>query len=277
MLTAVGVLVGAVTVLLAVVCLFQRRMIYFPQREAVPAAATALPGAEDIAFETADGLRLSGWFAKPATTTGGTVIVFNGNAGDRSHRAPLGAALLRSGLSVMLFDYRGYGRNLGAPSETGLVTDAHAARAYVVSRGDVDPDRLIYFGESLGSAVAVALAVEHAPRAVVLRSPFTSLTDVGRLHYPFLPVGLFLQDRFDTLGRIGDLECPVLVLAGDRDSVVPAEQSRRIYNAVQGVKRFVLIPGADHNDFDLVAGQRLVAEVTQFLQETLGGSVGWSR
>ncbi len=274
MLTAVGVLAGAVAVVLTIVWLFQRRMIYFPLRQAVPAAATAFPGAEDIAFETADGLRLSGWFANPAKTTGGTVIVFNGNAGDRSHRAPLGAALLQSGLSVMLFDYRGYGRNPGAPSENGLVTDARAARAYVASRSDVDPDRVIYFGESLGSAVAVALAVEHAPRALVLRSPFTSLTDMGRLHYPFLPVGLLLQDRFDTLGRISDLKIPVLVLAGDRDTIIPAEQSRQISEAVPGVKRFVLIPGADHNDFDLLAGQRLVAEVTQFLQETLGDSVG---
>ncbi len=138
----------------------------------------------------------------------------------------------------------------------------------------MDPDRLLYFGESLGSAVAVALAVEHAPRALVLRSPFTSLTDMGRLHYPFLPVGLLLQDRFDTLGRISDLKIPVLVLAGDRDTIIPAEQSRQISEAVPGVKRFVLIPGADHNDFDLLAGQRLLAEVTQFLQETLGDSVG---
>jgi len=188
MLTPLLTLVATIAVLLAaVVWLCQRRLIYFPRSQDVPPVASVLLGAEEISFDTPDGLRLSGWFApSTATVAGATVLVFNGNAGDRSFRAPLAAALNQAGLSVLLFDYRGYGRNPGSPSEKGLVTDARTARAYAAARDKVDAGRLVYFGESLGAAVAVALALEHPPAALVLRSPFTSLTDMGR---QVLPIG----------------------------------------------------------------------------------------
>jgi fermentation-respiration switch protein FrsA (DUF1100 family) len=269
MLTTIWVIAGAVAVVLALGWLLQRRLIYFPLPQDVPPVATTLPGAEDVAFATADGLRLRGWFAPPATSSGATVLVFNGNAGDRSFRAPLAAALRRAGLAVLLFDYRGYGRNPGRPSEKGLMADARAARRYVGSRDDVEPSRVVYLGESLGAAVAVALAVERPPAALVLRSPFTSLADVGRRHYPFLPSGLLRRDRFDALAQLRRLGGPVLVIAGERDRLVPPAQSRRLYEAAPGAKRFVLLPGADHNDVELLAGRQLIEEVTQFLRESL--------
>src|SRR6266567_3060988 len=270
MLTPLLTLVATVAVLLAAVWLCQRRLIYFPGSQDVPPVDSILPGAEDISFDTPDGLRLSGWFAPPtATVARAAVLVFNGNAGDRSFRAPLAAALNQAALLVLLFDYRGYGRNPGRPSEKGLVTDARAARAYVVSRGEVDAGRLVYFGESLGAAVALALALEHPPAAMVLRSPFTSLTDMGRLYYPWLPTNLLLRDRFDSLRQIGHLTCPVLIIAGDQDRIVPQDQSRRLFDAVQKPKRFVLIRGANHNDFELLAGGQLLDEVTRFVGDVL--------
>ena len=268
MLSAVVFLAGAVTIALALVWVLQRRMIYFPLPQGIPHAASALERAEDVTFEPADGLRLHGWFASPAQSNGATVLIFNGNAGDRSSRAALAAALTRAGFSVLLFDYRGYGRNPGQPTEPGLVADARAARQYVSSRADVDPARLVYFGESLGAAVAVALAAEQPPPALVLRSPFTSLADMARLQFPFLPTFL-LRDRFESLNQIGRVDCPLLVITGDRDSVVPPAQSRRLYEAASGLKRFVLIAGADHNDYELLAGQQLITEVTQFLEQVL--------
>src|SRR5262249_9324788 len=153
----------------------------------------------------------------------------------------------------------------GTPSETGLLEDARAARTYVTSRPDVRSDHLVYFGESLGAAVAVSLALDHPPAALILRSPFTSLEDMARLHYPLLPSGPLLRDRFDSIGRIPRVRCPVLVLAGERDSIVPPEQSRRLYESVSGDKRLVLIAGADHNDFDLLAGRRMMDEIARFL------------
>jgi uncharacterized protein len=262
---ALWVLVAASVLVLAVIWLFQRRLIYFPLNEPVPPAASVLPTAEEVSFQTEDGLPLRGWFVPALGASRFTVLVFNGNAGDRSYRAPLGAGLARQGLSVLLFDYRGYGGNPGNPSERGLISDARAARAYLDSRADVDAEKIAYFGESLGAAVAVTLAVERAPVALLLRSPFTSLSDMGRLHYPFLPSGPLLRDRFDSIGRIGQVACPILIVAGERDQIVPPEQSRRLYDAISTPGRLVVLRGADHNDFELLAGERLIDEIVRVL------------
>jgi uncharacterized protein len=266
MLVGVSALLALVLVVIALAWLFQRRLIYLAEPGKVPAVATILRSGEDVAFETADGLRLRAWFVPAGGQSQATVLVLNGNAGNRAARAPLAAELSRAGLSVLLLDYRGYGGNPGSPSEPGLLADARAAQAYLTARGDVDPARLVYFGESLGAAVAVQLAVERPPMALVLRSPFTSLADVARLHYPFLPVRLLLKDRYPTIGQVGGLRCPVLVLAGARDGIVPPEQSRRLAEAIPERKRFVLIPGADHNSFELLAGQRMIGEVVRFVR-----------
>ncbi len=268
MVVGVSVLLAMVLVVIALAWLFQRRLIYLAEPGRAPAVATVLPAGEDVAFDTADGLRLRGWFVPAATgKSQATVLVLNGNAGNRAARAPLAAELSRAGLSVLLLDYRGYGGNPGSPSERGLLADARAARAYLATRGDVDPARLVYFGESLGAAVAVQLAAERPPMALVRRSPFTSLADVGRVHYPFLPVRLLLKDRYASIEQVGRLRCPVLVVAGERDGIVPWEQSRRLAAAIPERKRFVLVPGADHNSLELLAGQRLIGEVVRFMAE----------
>lgn len=258
-----SVVLGLVLAVL-VLWVFQRRLIYLPARGPVPAASAVLRGTEEVTLETEDGLELEAWFLPAGPRT---VLVFNGNAGNRAGREPLAAALAGRGFSVLLFDYRGYGENPGRPNEEGLVLDARAALAYLEGRPDVGP--IAYFGESLGAAVAVGLAVEDPPQALVLRSPFTSLADVGRIHYPYLPVSLLLWDRFPTLERIVRLETPVLVVAGERDGIVPPGQSRQVFEAAPGPKRFVEIPGADHNDPDLFVGDLLLDEVQRFLEEHL--------
>ncbi|HZD02156.1 MAG TPA: alpha/beta hydrolase [Actinomycetes bacterium] len=268
-------MLAVVLVVIALAWLLQRRLIYLPDRGAVPPAPTILPSGQDVAFDSADGLRLAGWFVPAATRRSrATVLVLGGNAGNRAARAPLAAELSRAGLAVLVLDYRGYGGNPGTPTEQGLLADARAARAYLAGRGDVDPARLVYFGESLGAAVAVRLAVERPPMALVLRSPFASLADVGRVHYPFLPVRLLLRDRYASIEQVGGLRCPVLVIAGDRDGIVPAEQSRRLAEAIPGPKRFVLIPGADHNDLELLAGRRLIGEAVRFVDEAAASEAG---
>jgi fermentation-respiration switch protein FrsA (DUF1100 family) len=261
-----GTLTLLVGLALGLLWTLQRRLIYFPLLQDLPPVRTSLPGAEEVGFQTSDGVRLGGWFLAGGRARGPAVLVFNGNAGDRSYRAPLAAALAQRGWSVLLFDYRGYAGNPGSPSEAGLLADAHAARAYLAGRAEVDPARIAYFGESLGAAVAVALAVEAPPAALVLRSPFTSLADMGRRHYPWLPlVDRLLRDRFPSIDQIARLRCPVLVITGGRDTIVPPEQSRRLYAAAPEPKRFVLIPGADHNDAALLAGPALLDEVAGFL------------
>jgi fermentation-respiration switch protein FrsA (DUF1100 family) len=275
------VVVAVLAALLGLLWLFQRRLLYFPTQGPVPPAASVLPGAEDVTFETSDGLRLAGWFVPappgdPAERAGRArpaVLVCNANAGDRSMRAPLAAALARMGLAVLLFDYRGYGGNPGHPTEEGLAADARAALGYLEGRPEVDPERVIYFGESLGAAVALRLAIERPPAALVLRSPFASLAEVGRRHYPVLPVSLLLRDRYDSAALAGRLDAPLLVVAGGRDQIIPAGHSRRLFDAAPQPKRLVVLDGADHNDDELLAGPRLLAELRAFL-DGVGGLRG---
>jgi fermentation-respiration switch protein FrsA (DUF1100 family) len=219
-----------------------------------------------VTFQTIDGLGLSGWFFAASGPSRVTVLVFNGNAGNRAHRGRLAASLHRHGLQVLLVDYRGYGGNPGTPSENGLAVDSRAAHAYLTGRADVDPSRLVYFGESLGTAVAIALAVEQPPAALVLRSPFTSMSDLGQYHYPFLPVRLLLRDRFSAIDRIRQIHVPLLVVAGGHDRIVPIENSRRLYDAAIAPKTLLVLPDADHNDDELLAGDEMIEAIVRFLQ-----------
>lgn len=264
MRAVVGVLSAAVFAL-AMIWLLQRRLIYFPYRQVATPASTGLHQVDEATFTTEDGLALHGWFAGAKRTPRFTVLAFNGNAGNRGMRASLAAALADQGIATFLFDYRGFGDNRGSPSETGLVRDARAARAYLTSRPDVDSSRLVYFGESLGAAVAVRLASEAPPVALILRSPFTSLADIGRHHYPFLPVRLLLRDRYPSIDLIGAVSAPVMVIAGDRDTVIPTEQSRRLYAAAAEPKSLLIIEGTDHNDDELFSGPRMIQGILAFL------------
>jgi fermentation-respiration switch protein FrsA (DUF1100 family) len=280
-----------VIALLVFLWAMQRRLMYFPLGAVLEPAEAGATHVERLTFPTSDGLTLHGWFfpapapvstsapasaATSASTSGTappspsrfTIVVFNGNAGNRSYRAPLASALQARGHAVLLFDYRGYGGNPGSPTESGLTEDARAARAYVVGRPGVDRERVAYFGESLGTGVAVTLAAEHPPAALVLRSPFTSMVDVGRMHYPIFPVRSLLRDRYDSSGRIARIASPLLVIAGDRDSVIPVEQSRQLYDAAASASRkeLLIVRGADHNDASLLDGDEMIAAVDAFLQ-----------
>ena len=262
------VLGAILLILLAVIWTQQRTLIYFPFGHVPDPSAMGLKGATPVTFLTADGLTLNGWFITQTPAPRSTIIVFNGNAGNRAMRVPLANALASQGLAVLLFDYRGYGGNPGSPTEAGLKEDARAALKHVLGRNDVDPKRLVYFGESLGSAVATELALEHPPAALILRSPFTSLVDIGRFHYTYLPVAWLLRDRFDTRERIGRIHVPLLVIAGDRDRIVPVSQSRRLYDAANEPKSLLIVPDADHNDPVLLAGRDMLAAILLLLSKT---------
>ena len=244
--------------------LLQRRLIYFPSAD-VPDVAVVLPGAEEVAFRTEDGLVLAGWFIPPSGSEDlFTVLVFSGNGGNRGDRSGLATALASLGHGVMLFDYRGYGGNPGNPSETGLHTDGLGAVQYLSTRADVDAERIVYFGESLGAAVAIATSGTQPPAGLILRSPFTSLAEVAAVHYPAILSSL-LWDAFPNSERIGRIQVPILVLAGSADRTIPIDQSRRVHDAANEPKRFVAIDGADHNDRSLSFGSPMIDEVESFL------------
>lgn len=266
-MSRVALLLVFILGLLTTVWVTQRWLIYFPTAALPAPAAVGLPKATEVSFQTADGLTLRAWFV-PADRPGRVTVLFlSGNGGNRAMRAPFAAAMAARGIATLLLDYRGYGGNPGRPSESGLADDARAARAYLAQRADVDPARIVYFGESLGTGVAVRLATEQPPLALLLRSPYTSLVDIGRRHYPYLPVSLLLTDRFESLDRIGRVSCPVLVIAGTRDGIVPADQSERLFEGVNSAsKKLMMIDGADHNDYELLAGPALIDAVVAFVE-----------
>ncbi|MEU6041212.1 alpha/beta fold hydrolase [Actinomadura sp. NPDC047616] len=248
----------------------QRRLIYFPDPVAPVLPRVTLPSAREVAFRTEDGLRLAAWFvpaegAEDAADVP-TVLVAPGNAGNRAVRASLAAALSARGLAVLLVDYRGYGGNPGSPSETGLYRDIRAAHRYLTADMKVPRTRLIYYGESLGAAVVTRLAVTDPPAGLLLRSPFTELADVGRAHYPFLPVRALLKDRYPVAEQVASIRTPTVVVYGTADSIVPPEQSREVARRAAGPVRVVAVPGADHNDLVLLDGPELVAAVAELAQ-----------
>jgi fermentation-respiration switch protein FrsA (DUF1100 family) len=261
----------AVLVVLAILALvvtlawaFQRRLIYLPFPASVPPVAELLDGGRDVRLETADGLELGAWFVPAAKPHRGVaVLVANGNAGNRSLRAPLAASLASEGLAVLLFDYRGYGGNPGRPTEAGLARDIRAAYSTLSGESGLPSERLLYYGESLGAAVVTELATEYPPVGLVLRSPFTDLASVGRIHYPFLPVRTLLRDRFSVVDHLANVPVPTTVVYGSRDGIVPPEQSRAVAEAAPGPTRIVEVKGADHNDPALLDGQQLIAAVVE--------------
>ncbi len=260
-----ALLIGTVVVLLSTL---QRQLIYFPDASQVPPAGEVIPGAQDVTLHTADGLDLGAWFvpAAPRRDTEMAVLVAPGNGGNRAGRAGLARELRQRGLSVLLLDYRGYGGNPGRPDEAGLAADADAAVDALANLG-YPPHRVIYLGESLGAGVVAALQTRRPPAAMLLRSPFTELADVGAHHYPWLPVRLLLRDRFPVVEQLADSAVPVTVVYGDRDSVVPARLSARVADAAPALFDEVVFTGADHND-PVMFGPRVADEVARLARGT---------
>ena len=235
--------IAAYGVMVLVLYAAQRGLIYFPSTMTPGPPAT---GVTEVQYRTDDGLDLSGWYA-PSSACRATIVYFQGNAGHYGDRLPKVGFLLNEGYGVLLVGYRGYGGNAGRPSETGLYADGRAAIAWLTAQ--VDPaERIVLYGESLGSGVASMMAAENDVSAVVLEAPFTSVTDVARTRFPIFPVDLLLRDRFDSLSRIADVDAPLLVIHGRRDGTVPFRFGQRLFDAAHHPKRATWFDDAGHND-----------------------------
>lgn len=262
------VVLGAVgLVLIGLLWLGQRRLVFFPS-PVVPSVPPA--GVRAVPLTTADGLALEAWLvpgsvAQQDDDRSNLVVVFPGNGGNRVGRLPLARELARRGLDVLLVDYRGYGGNPGRPSSAGLALDARAVRDWIDVRRPASAS-LTYLGESLGAAVAIELASEHPPDTLVLRSPFASLADIARHHYPVVPQVL-LRDSWPSVDTIARVDVPTLVVAGTADRIVPVEQSRRVAAAAGGQVQLVLVEGAHHNDPALAHGEPFVDALSMFLDD----------
>ena len=249
-----------------------RRFIFYPDPVIVTTPdAYGLPF-DDLTIETSDGISVHGWFIPaaaertPAGAPPFTFLMLHGNAGNISHRIDW-AKLYRDrlGVSVLLLDYRGYGKSEGEPSEKGTYLDGEAAVAALSERDDVDASRIVLVGHSLGSAVATELALRHPPAALVLESPFTSVAEMAKSIIPFLPVGIFLSTRYETREKIANLACPLLVMHGEHDEVIPFEQGIRVYEAAPEPKTFFRIRDAGHNDTYIAGGEPYIQAYVRFL------------
>jgi fermentation-respiration switch protein FrsA (DUF1100 family) len=203
---------------------------------------------EDCWFTAEDGVRLHAWYL-PHRDSRAALLHIHGNAGNLSHRAGIASLLhQRCGASVMIFDYRGYGRSEGTPTILGLLRDARAARAHLADHERVEEKKVVLLGESLGGAIAVDLAATDGARGLILESTFSSLRDVAGVHYPELLVSVLVADKLNSAARIADYHGPLLQVHGDADQTIPLESGRRLFAAASEPKSLHVLPRHDHND-----------------------------
>ena len=241
----IGLCVYAIFILILAVK--QRDYLYNPSHERPNPTQSGLAKMQVVTYQTTDGLELKAWY-QAATVKKPTIIYFHGNAGHLGQRAGRVRPLIEAGYGVLLTSYRGYSGNPGKPSEQGLYNDARAATEYLIDQG-VAPQCLILYGESLGSGVAVQIATEYPVGGLVLISPYTSITDVAKTHYPWAPVSYILRDQFNSLAKINKINVPVYIVHGTEDKVVPTKLGQRLFDSANTPKEFKLFEGINHSDF----------------------------
>jgi hypothetical protein len=220
---------------------------------------------EDIHFPSNHRLKLHGWFL-PGGPPNRTLIYFHGNAGNVGDRLDQLKLLHGIGMNIFIFDYRGYGISEGELSFDGVTDDSVAAYHYVLSRDDVDPNHIILYGESLGAAMAVHVALQEKHTGLILESPFTSIIDMRSYAYPFLPQGL-APDIYRSIDLIRHIHEPLLILHGDADTVVPFAMGKSLYEEAPPPKRFVPFAGAGHAELHVVATEKYLQAIETFLSE----------
>ena len=262
MLTAFLLLLGLYGAFVVALYVFQRGMMYVPDRNRPDPVASGASDMAAVEVRTEDGLSLTGWY-KPAAPGRRTLVYFHGNAGNIGDRGGKVRPFLDAGLGVLLAGYRGYGGNPGSPSEDGFYADARAWLGHLDSIGVVAADIVLY-GESLGTGVAVQMAHERAKAgravaAVVLEAPFSSMGAAAQIHYPYVPAYWLVRDKFDSIAKIADVAAPVFVFHGEADRVVPSRLGKRLFEAAREPKDSLWLPRAAHNDlYDHGAAQAIL-------------------
>ncbi|MGD9783397.1 MAG: alpha/beta hydrolase [Hyphomicrobiaceae bacterium] len=255
--TAIGLIAFAVLVIV-VARWIERFLMYAPTRERVAPAMVGLPDVQELEISTEDGNRVIAWYAKAAPGQP-TVLYFHGNGGSLANRSDRIRKYAEVGRGVFMMTYRGYGGSTGSPSERVNVSDAKAAYDRLVSLG-VAPDDIILYGESIGTGVAVQVAVDKPVAGLILDAPYTSILDVAQLLYPYLPSGIFLRDRYETKRYIGAVKAPLLVVHGEADEVIPVRMGRAVYELANEPKQIATFRGARHSDHGLFGSFEAIQE-----------------
>lgn len=256
--------------LVGVLYVFQRNLLYQPAISLPSPAESGVPEMQVVTLETADGLHLTSWFAPPKGK-GPVIVNFCGNAGHIGNRAFKAQAFMRAGFGTLLLSYRGFGGNPGRPTEDGLYADGRAALDFL-ARAGYQPQRIVLFGESLGTGVAVRLASEQAEKtpvaAVVLETPYTSITDVAADHYPFAPVRWLLKDRFGAAAYVETVKSPILMLHAEDDRVIPFRLARQLFDRAAEPKQSAWFMRGGHEGlFDAGADRIVIDFINRYLDE----------
>jgi fermentation-respiration switch protein FrsA (DUF1100 family) len=268
MLLSIISITAAVLVLLsAILYIFQPNFVYFPSAPLVTTPKLIALDYEDVAIKTKDGIRLHGWYL-PHEAPRATLLFLHGNGGNISHRLDSLAIFHALGLSVLIIDYRGYGQSEGTTSEQGTYLDAEAAWNYLINVKQLTGNNIIIFGRSMGGAVATWLASQQNPRAIILESTFTSVTDMGKHYYPFLPATLLTRIKYDSLGRIASIDQPILFIHSPSDEIVPYALGRTLFNAATEPKEFMVIRGT-HNEGFLISGDEYINGLDRFITDVI--------
>lgn len=234
--------------------LFQSRLVYLPWRDLEATPVEVGLSYQEVDFATADGVLLQGWLV-PAELPRATVLFCHGNAGNISHfLAPI-QVFHSLGLSTLVFDYRGYGKSQGRPTEQGTYLDAEAAWTFLVEKQQLKPEEIVVCGRSLGGPIAAWLAWQHLPRALILEATFTSIPDLARHLYPIFPARLLTRYEYCTLAWVSQVTCPVLVVHSRQDRLIPFSHGLQLYQAVRGPRAFLEISGGHSEGFELSAEQ----------------------
>lgn len=223
---------------------------------------------EDVWFEAEDGIGLHGWWI-PHRRARGTLLFCHGNSGSIAHHIGVLKLLARLRVNIFAFDYRGYGRSEGRPAERGLYRDARAAWDVLVHRMGISPDEIIYFGHSLGGAVAIDTALRRPAAGLIVQSTFTDLSDASRAVLPVPGVGWVTKNQFRSIEKVPELRLPKLFIHGTEDGTIPVTLGRRLYEAAEEPKQMLEIPRAGHNDVHRHGGLRYLRTVSSFRKRTL--------
>lgn len=247
-------------------CMIEKGFIFFPDKEISQTPADAGLPFEDLYLLTPDGVRINAWFI-PSTGSRKVLLWFHGNAGNLSNRVDQLRFLYQElNLNILMIDFREYGRSDGWVTENGTYQDALGSYDYLLSRSDIDPEGIVVYGQSLGAAVAVELAVQRKAAGLILEAPFVSIREMARVHFPWLPVGRLLSTRYDLLSKIDRVQAPLLVIHGDRDEVVPYSQGRKVFETAKPPKLIYTVQGAGHNNLYRIGGRVYFQTIGQFIQ-----------
>jgi fermentation-respiration switch protein FrsA (DUF1100 family) len=234
----------------------QRVLLYHPDPARFSPATVGLKSVEEVVLEAPDGVEIISWYGK-ARPAQPTILYFHGNGSNLVGRAGRVGEYMAKGRGMMMMSYRGYSGSGGKPTEAHNFADARLAYDWLRAQG-VAADDIILYGESLGSGVALKLATEVPVGGIILDAPFTSIVDVGKRIYPYLPVRTFLFDRYDNRSRIGNIRAPLLIVHGDRDELIPIEMGRELYRKAPEPKEFAAIAGGGHNDHYLFGSYEII-------------------